>query len=140
MASRFLQSALCILLFSTLHITGVYYQSVNETSVLNYNNSKPQQLSTYALTLFQYKTRVDGTDVRVGKSNLTCSLPICVLIVFCLHSQTCIRQLPIKQSPCIKWSVVKVLNVFPLNHSNFHQSGSSGLLYRVVISTLYNKF
>ncbi|CAH3105142.1 unnamed protein product [Pocillopora meandrina] len=26
---------------------------------------KPQQLSTYALTLFQYKTRVDGTDVRV---------------------------------------------------------------------------
>ncbi|XP_022783009.1 rab-like protein 2A [Stylophora pistillata] len=26
---------------------------------------KPQQLSTYALTLFQYKTRVDGIDVRV---------------------------------------------------------------------------
>jgi len=26
---------------------------------------KPQQLSTYALTLFQYKTHVDGTDVRV---------------------------------------------------------------------------
>lgn len=71
-------------LFSTLHITGVYYQSVNETSVLNYNNSKPQQLSTYALTLFQYKTRVDGTDVRVGKSNLTCSLPICVKFVDCL--------------------------------------------------------
>lgn len=26
---------------------------------------KPQQLSTYALTLFQYKTLVDGVDVRV---------------------------------------------------------------------------
>lgn len=29
--------------------------------------SKPQQLSTYALTLFQYKTLVDGIDVRVGE-------------------------------------------------------------------------
>lgn len=29
------------------------------------SHSKPQQLSTYALTLFQYKTSVDGIDVRV---------------------------------------------------------------------------
>lgn len=36
-------------------------------SFLNEIHSKPQQLSTYALTLFQYKTCVDGTDVRVGK-------------------------------------------------------------------------
>lgn len=37
---------------------------------LNEDFSKPQQLSTFALTLFQYKTRVDGNDVRVGKCNL----------------------------------------------------------------------
>ena len=30
--------------------------------------SKPQQLSTYALTLFNYKTEVNGQKVLVGKS------------------------------------------------------------------------
>jgi len=32
--------------------------------------SKPQQLSTYALTLFNYKTEVNGVKVAVGTSNL----------------------------------------------------------------------
>lgn len=41
-------------------------KKVHVTS-LTLNLSKPQQLSTYALTLFQYKTLVDGIDVRVGK-------------------------------------------------------------------------
>ena len=30
-------------------------------------NSKPQQLSTYALTLFSYNTEVNGDKVQVGK-------------------------------------------------------------------------
>lgn len=42
-------------------------QLKTQGSFLNEIHSKPQQLSTYALTLFQYKTCVDGTDVRVGK-------------------------------------------------------------------------
>lgn len=29
--------------------------------------SKPQQLSTFALTLFNYKTQIDGKTVSVGK-------------------------------------------------------------------------
>ena len=33
-------------------------------------NSKPQQLSTYALTLFNYKTEVNGQKVLVGKWHL----------------------------------------------------------------------
>lgn len=45
-------------------------QLSTQTGFLNENHSKPQQLSTYALTLFQYKTRVDGIDVRVGRYTL----------------------------------------------------------------------
>ena len=29
--------------------------------------SKPQQLSTYALTLFNYETKIDGNEVSVGE-------------------------------------------------------------------------
>ena len=30
------------------------------------NLSQPQQLSTYALTLFKYKTKVNDQDIQVG--------------------------------------------------------------------------
>lgn len=56
------KSLLCSSVLSQLRI-----QDTCTCSFLNKIHSKPQQLSTYALTLFQYKTRVDGTDVRVGK-------------------------------------------------------------------------
>lgn len=35
--------------------------------VLNHNFSKPQQLSTFALTLFNYQTEVNKEKVSVGK-------------------------------------------------------------------------
>lgn len=37
------------------------------TIFLNKDFSKPQQLSTYALTLFNYKTEVNGQKVLVGE-------------------------------------------------------------------------
>ena len=44
-----------------------YYCIWKNLKFLNGHPSKPQQLSTYALTLFQYRTHVEDKDVRVGE-------------------------------------------------------------------------
>jgi len=46
----------------------LFYQSSGLFVMASFTcNSKPQQLSTYALTLFSYDTEVDGEKVQVGK-------------------------------------------------------------------------
>ena len=42
----------------------------NEATFLSYYASKPQQQSTYALTLFKYETKVKGKKTIVGKYSL----------------------------------------------------------------------
>ena len=47
--------------FSPLTLIVKYYSLANL--------SQPQQLSTYALTLFKYKTKVNDQDIQVGMYN-----------------------------------------------------------------------
>ena len=42
--------------------------------------SKPQQLSTYALTLFNYKTEVNGQKVLVGEYSIFFFFPLGIVL------------------------------------------------------------
>ena len=44
-------------------------------------SSEPKQLSTYALTRFEYRTNVDNKDVRVGKCKQSTQINPRVILV-----------------------------------------------------------
>ena len=51
------------------------------------------------------------------------SLLLLYIHIHCIlheYNWTCIEQHHTKQSPCIKHLVIKIPNLFPLNHSNFY--------------------
>jgi len=77
--------------------------------------SRPQQLSTYALTLYKYTTTINGKTILVGKFGSYLSvileyknLAICCIFIFCtfLHiidlfeevSYTCHKELELHDS------------------------------------------
>jgi hypothetical protein len=62
---------------------------------------KPQQLSTYALTLFRYPTRVENESIIVGK------------VVFCMLENMAFPQLEAENVPKMECHIIIVSVMMP---------------------------
>ena len=68
----------CLLDYSNKAVSLIY-----SLVILDITFSQSQQLSTYALTLYKYETKVKGKPITVRK--LVCASENCLLIVFHVH-------------------------------------------------------